>query len=214
MKQGALICILSVLSLVALSPGSTAAGASGPAPLADSIERKLPLLTRTLRKKWPGIAFAAISHNKKTVVFYDGKTIRLTDVQGRHPRKLALQLSWDFANAMITDIFFSFRSDDKRLAVLVTLVGGEPMGATSERLWTADVATGRVRHLTDWGYRIQGRGPQVGDRQIRGWSADGKSVIVSGTVYNGLEMPIDQKKTGTRTVLVKDEQSATPQVRR
>lgn len=208
--QRSVLVVFAVLAVFGIAPPTANAAHPKPVPTAAGIESHLPRLTRALRKRWPGIVFASVSHNHKTVVFYDSSALRLTDAQGRHPRELAVQLSWDFANAMITDMSFSFKPDNTRVAVLVTMIGGEPMGATWERLYTADVASGRVRLLTEWGYRIMGHGPKTGDREVRGWSADGKSVVVSGNVYGGQEMPIDQEMVGTETVLVNDIQGAKP----
>ena len=165
----------------------------------------LPPLSNALRKRWRNIEFAAVSHNRKIVALCDGSAIRLTDAQGKHPRRLSIHLPpRGIDEDLLDSVSFSFRPDDGRVAVLVATVGGEPIIATTEILYTTDVASGRIRQLEEWGYSLQGAGPETADRRVTGWTADGKSVIVTGDVYNGVDMPSQVWRIGQETVNVKD----------
>lgn len=118
-------------------------------------------------------------------------------------RRLRVFLPDEIANTEIM-VSFVFRLDNRRVAILTTQIGGEPIGYTVERLWTADVASGRVRQLKKWEYRVQGSSPVTADRKIERWATDNKAVIITGTVYEGKEMPTDAHKIGTERVVVKD----------
>lgn len=157
-----------------------------------------------LRKKWPQeIQSAVISPDRTTVAFFDGSNVYLTNPQGRRVRKLPITLLENLANEQLT-VSFAFRKDSRRIAILTSLVYGEPMGAFIERLWTADTATGRTRKLSEWADRVQGPGPIVAERALEGWTSDGKSVVITGVIYDGLEMPSDAREVGTKRIIVKD----------
>lgn len=158
-----------------------------------------------LRRKWPReIASATVSPDGKTVALYDYDGVYLTDTHAKRLRKLHISpLLQNFASEHLV-VWFQFRPDSRRVAILTTLVFGEPQGAYIERLWTADVATGRVRRLAAWGDRVQGQGPQTGERSLKRWSLDGKSVILTGVIYDGVDMPSDAKRVGTERIVVKD----------
>ncbi len=59
-----------------------------------------------------------------------------------------------------------------------------------------------------WEYRVQGPGPVTADRKIKGWTFNGKSVIVSGDIYRGADMPAEAEKVGAKAVIVRDAQRA------
>jgi len=51
---------------------------------------------------------------------------------------------------------------------------------------------------------VQGPGPIVAERALEGWTSDGKSVVITGVIYDGLEMPSDAREVGTKRIIVKD----------
>jgi len=155
----------------------------------------LPPLSRTLRKEWPDIVSAAVSRNRKSVAFFDGSGVYLTDSAGRNVHRLHVLLREEMASEEVL-VSFAFRRDNRRVAILTTQIGGEPIGYTVERLWTADVVSGHVRQLKKWDYRVQGSSPVTADRKIERWATDGKAVIVTGTIYEGKEMPTDLTRLG------------------
>ena len=144
-----------------------------------------------------------MSPDSKTVAIYDGKGVFLTDIGGKHVRKIPITLFQKLANETVS-VAFAFSPDSRRIAILTTLNYGEPMGAFIERVWTADVATGNSRRLSEWEDRVQGSSPVTAERKIEGWTKDGTAVIITGTVYGGEEMPIDVHKIGTKRVVLKD----------
>jgi hypothetical protein len=161
-------------------------------------------LNDPLQRNWPiGIETAVLSPDGKTVAFYDTHGVYLSDRRGRHAHKLRMKLHENLANETLNTSFF-FRPDGKRVAILTTLDYGEPLGAFIERLWTADTTTGRVRKLHEWMDRVQGPGPITAERKLGGWSSNGRSVLIVGTVYNGAEMPIDAREVGKERVSIKD----------
>lgn len=164
---------------------------------------RLPRLSHALRKRWPNIVSAAVSPNGKSVAVFDGSRVYLTDSIGKKARRLHVLLREEIANteALVSIVF---RRDNRRVAVLTTQIGGEPIGYTVERLWTADLASGRVRQLRKWEYRVQGSSPVTADRKIEKWATNNKAIIITGTVYEGKEMPTDAHKVGTERVVVKD----------
>lgn len=173
----------------------------------DAKSRVLPP-DHPIYKQWPrAIETAVLSPDGKAIAVYDGKGVFLTDAGGKQVRKVPITLFQKLANEEI-NVAFAFRPDSKRIAVLTTLNYGEPMGAFIERLWTADVATGKSRRLSEWEDRIQGSSPVTAERQIEGWTKDGKSIVVVGTVYGGEEMPVDAQKISTQRVIIKDSQSS------
>jgi len=173
----------------------------------DAESRVLPP-DHPIYKRWPqAIETAALSPDGKVIAVYDGKGVFLTDAEGKHVRKIPITLFQKLANEEVS-VAFAFRPDSRRIAILTTLNYGEPMGAFIERLWTADVATGKSRRLSEWEDRIQGSSPVTAERQIEGWTKDGKSIIVVGTVYGGEEMPVDAQKIGTQRVVIKDSPSS------
>jgi len=149
------------------------------------------------------IESGVLSPNRKTIAIYDGTGVFLTDGAGKHVRRARIPLFENLANEHVS-VAFAFRPDSRRIAVLTTLVYGEPMGAFIERLWTVDVATGRYRRLSEWADRVQGSAPVTAEREIEGWTRDGRAVIVTGTVFAGAEMPVDAHKVGTQRVIVRD----------
>lgn len=155
-------------------------------------------------KKWRHtIETAVLSPDAKWIALYDGMGVFLTDDQGKHVRKLPITLFQKLANEEVS-VNFAFRPDSKRIAILTTLNYGEPMGAFIERLWTADVATGKPRLLSKWEDRIQGSSPVTAERKIEGWTKDGSAIAIIGTVYSGEEMPVDAQRTGTQRTVIKD----------
>jgi hypothetical protein len=156
-----------------------------------------------VRERWPrSILTAVLSPDGKTVAIHDDTGVSLVDPSGRNTRRAKVTLLENVANEQVA-VFFAFRPDSRRVAILARLTYGEPMGAFIERLWTADVATGCSRRLSEWSDRFQGSGPIVGDRRIEGWTPDGKSVIVTGVVYVG-EMPGEMRQAGTKQVVIRD----------
>lgn len=175
---------------------------------ASSAESRVLPPDHPIYKRWPrAIETAVSSPDGKVIAVYDGKGVFLTDANGKHVRKVPITLFQKLANEEV-NVAFAFRPDSKRIAVLTTLNYGEPMGASIERLWTADAATGKSRRLSEWEDRIQGSSPVTAERQIEGWTKDGKSIIVVGTVYGGEEMPVDARKIGTQRVIIKDSPSS------
>lgn len=173
----------------------------------DTGSRALPT-DHSIHKRWPrAIETAVLSRDGKVIAVYDGRGVFLTDTNGKHVRKVPITLFQKLANEEVS-VAFAFRPDSKRVAVLTTLNYGEPMGAFIERLWTADVATGKSRRLSEWEDRIQGSSPVTAERQIEGWTGNGKSIIVVGTVYGGEEMPVDAQKIGTQRLVIEDSLSS------
>ena len=157
-----------------------------------------------LHKAWPrAIETAALSSDGKTVTIYDGTGVFLTDPRGKTVRRVRVILRENLASEHLL-VSFAFSPNDRRVAILTTLIYGEPLGAFIERLWTADVATGRCRHLSEWADRVQASGRVTAERRIEGWTEDGKSVIIHGVVYEGIEMPIDARVAGAEWVVVED----------
>jgi len=172
---------------------------------AEAARSLLP--SHPLRKKWRRpIESAAFSRDRKTAALYDGAGVYLIDAQGRRIRRIRIILFEKLANEQLI-VSFAFRPDSRRVAILTTLVYGEPMGAFIERLWTADVATGRARRLCAWADRVQGPGPITAERKLEGWTADKRSIIVSGVVFDGVEMPTDARRVGKERVVIKDKLS-------
>jgi hypothetical protein len=58
--------------------------------------------------------------------------------------------------------------------------------------------------LKKWEYRVQGSSLLTADRKIERWATDSKAVIITGTIYEGKEMPTDAHKVGIERVVVKD----------
>lgn len=171
---------------------------------ASDVESRVLPPDHPIYKQWPrAIETAVVSPDGKVIAVYDGKGVFLTDVGGKQVRKAPITLFQKLANEEL-NVAFAFRPDGKRIAILTTLNYGEPMGAFIERLWTADVATGKSTRLSEWEDRIQGSSPVTAERQIEGWTKDGKSIIVVGAVYGGEEMPVDVQKVGTQRVTIKD----------
>ena len=156
-----------------------------------------------LREKWARpILSAVISPDGKTVALHDNSGVYLTDGSGAHIRKVDITLLENLANDQVT-VFFVFRPDGRRVAVLTRLSYGEPMGEFIERLWTVDAAGGLARQLSEWSDWFRWPGPIVGNRRIEGWTPDGKSVIVMGTIYTG-DMPAEMRPSGTKRVAIRD----------
>lgn len=156
-----------------------------------------------IRKKWPNLESGLLSPDGKTAAVYDGKAIYLTDSRGGNARKVQIKLV-DKVVSPHWSVSFCFRPDSQRVAILTTLVYGEPLGAYAERLYTADVARLQAVRIAAWDGRVQGRGPQTAEREIEGWSPDGMSVRIRGAVYDGEDMPSDAGQIGIEHMLVKD----------
>jgi len=164
---------------------------------------RLPHLSRTLRRTWPHILSAAVSRDGKHVALYTGSRVYLTNAQGQKARRLRVLLPEEIVNQE-TLVSFTFRPDNRRVAIMTTVIGGEPIGFTIERLWTAGVASGHLRQLRKWEYRVQGPDPVTADRKIAGWTKDNKAVIITGTIYRGEDMPSDARAAGVQRVRVND----------
>lgn len=172
------------------------------AQLKPELGRILPP-DHSLREKWPrSILTAVVSTNGKTVAIHDDAGVFLTDQKGGNVRRVKITLLEKLANEQVT-VFFAFGPDSRRVAILTRLSYGEPMGAFIERLWTADVATGCSRRLSEWSDRFQGSGPIVAERSIEGWTPDGKSIVVSGVIYEG-DMPAEMHRTGSKRAVIRD----------
>lgn len=155
-------------------------------------------------KRWPRpIQSAILSPDEKTIALYDGQGFFLTDTCGKSVRRLRIRVYRNLASEQLT-VSFRFRPDSRRVAILTAVLYGEPVGAFIETLWTADTATGRLRRLREWSGRIQGAGPITAERKLEGWSKDGRTVVVSGIIYDGLEMPSDAREAGVERVAVRD----------
>jgi hypothetical protein len=163
------------------------------------------------KPKWLRYMQATFSPDRKTVAVFDGKKIFLSNPERRNIRYIRIKLLEGAANEILS-ASFKFRHDGKRLAVLTTLQYGEPLVCTDEKLLSVDVSTGRYRILKEWEYDMLGRGPVTADRKLLKWSADGKSIVLIGTVYNGIEMPSDAKVIGTKVITVKDTPSLTSSI--
>ena len=156
-----------------------------------------------LRGKWPRpVLTGVLSPDGKTVAIHDDAGIFLTDQKGGNVRRVKITLLEKLANEQVA-VLFAFRPDSRRVAILTRLSYGEPMGAFIERLWTADVATGCSRRLSEWSDRFQGSGPIVAERSIEGWTRDGKSIVVSAVIYEG-DMPAEMHRIGTKRAVVRD----------
>lgn len=156
-----------------------------------------------LREKWSRpIVAAVLSPDGKAVAIHDAAGVFLTDQKGGSVRKVRVTLLENLVNEQIA-VSLAFRPDSRRVAILTRLSYGEPMGAFIERLWTADVATGCSRCLSEWSGRFQGSGPIVAERRVDGWTSHGKSIAVSGVIYEG-DMPAEMRRAGTKQVVIKD----------
>lgn len=172
------------------------------AQLKPELGRTLPS-DHPLRGKWPrSILTAVISPNGKSIAVHDDTGIFLTNQEGGSARKVRVTLLENLANEQVA-VFFAFRPDSRRVAILTRLSYGEPMGAFIERLWTADVATGCSRRLSEWSDRFQGSGPIVAERNVEGWTPDGRSIVVSGVIYEG-DMPAEMHRTGSKRAVIRD----------
>ncbi len=172
------------------------------ASLKPELGRILPS-EHPLREKWRRPILAAVlSPDGKTVAIHDGDGVFLTDQYGGSVRKVRVTLLENLANEQVM-VSLAFRRDGRRLAVLTRLMYGEPMGAYTERLWTADVATGCSRRLSEWSDRFQGSGPVVAERRVDDWASDGKSLTVAGVIYEG-DMPAEMHRTGVRKIVIQD----------
>lgn len=182
-------------------PPNPKAGTSAKKPLnfGSELPADAPLLTKWHRE----VPSAWVSPNRAVVALYDRKAVYLTDLRGRRIRRIPVTLYEDLANEIVS-VYFAFRPDSRRVAVFTSLDYGEPIGAKVDRLWTVDTVTGKRRRLQEWEYRIQGPGPQVGDYELAGWTADGRAVVLNATVYDGEEMPIDQQAVGSQRIVVQD----------
>lgn len=139
--------------------------------------------------KWPRpILEKAISPDGKTVAIWDAKGIYLTDASGKHIVRLRMEREAGIANEHF-GVSFCYNRQSTRLAALTQLSGGEPNIAEIDRLYWVNVRRPKTSEVADWEESIQGNGVAIVNRELVGWSADGKSILMRAEVWEGEGMP-------------------------
>jgi len=139
--------------------------------------------------KWPRAIHKKVrSPDGKSWAVWDSTGVYLTDPSGKHATKLPIPRESSVGNEHF-DITVKFNRQGTRLAVFTTFSGGEPGICEKDRLYWVDTKSRRTQQIGQWDECIQGNGEAVLNRELLGWSADGKSIEMQAEVWQGEGMP-------------------------
>lgn len=138
---------------------------------------------------WPRkIAKRVASPNGRSQAIWDARGVYLTDSRGQQVVRLRIEGESGIANEYF-DITLRYNRQGTRLAVLTTSSGGEPGICQTDRLYWTNVKWPRARLVAEWHECIQGNGVAVVNRELLGWSIDGKSILTRAEAWQGEGMP-------------------------
>ncbi len=149
--------------------------------------------------KWPRAIHKKVqSPDGKVWAVWDSKGVYLTDASGKHATKLPIRCESSVGSEHF-DITAKYNRQSTRLAVFTTFSGGEPGICENDRLYWVDTKSRRTQQIGQWDECIQGNGEAVLNRELLGWSTDGKSIEMQAEVWQGEGMPAADSITSKST---------------
>jgi len=139
--------------------------------------------------KWSRAIYEKVqSPDGKTWTVWDSTGVYLTDPSGKHATKLPIRCESSVGNEHFS-MSAKYNRQSTRLAVFTTFSGGEPGICENDRLYWVDTKSRRTQQIGQWDECIQGNGEAVLNRELLGWSADGKSIEMQAEVWQAEGMP-------------------------